>query len=413
MQAPASRRFFLHGARPEPGQMSETEAHNGVRRLSVDGREIILLGTAHVSQASVDMVRAAIADENPDTVCVELDEQRHRALRNPRHWEDLNLIAVIRGGQAPFLLTNLLLAAFQKRMGLHTGVRPGAELAAAAEAAEQDGRCLRLVDRDIRTTLLRAWRRAGFWKKMSLLATLLAGMFEDRKIDEAELARLRETDTLSAMLDELAAVLPAIKTILVDERDLYMSHQIRQAPGARLLAVVGAAHLPGLCARLAEPPAAPQEIAELVTIPEPGRLARTLPWLIPGLVLAVFAIGFLAGDMNQLTSAAIAWILATGSLAAIGTAAAMGHPLTIVSAFVAAPFTTLHPAIGVGFVTGLVQAFLAAPTVRDMERAGEDIASVRGWWRNRMTRVLLVFFLSNLGAAAGVLLAFRWLKDLL
>lgn len=393
--------------------MGENLAHNGIRRLSSNGREIILVGTAHVSQASVEMVRDAIARENPDTVCVELDEQRHRALRNPRHWEDLNLIAVIRQGQAPFLLTNLLLAAFQKRMGLHTGVRPGAELAAAAEAAEQDGRHLRLIDRDIRTTLLRAWRSAGFWKKMSLLATLLAGMFEDRKLDEEELARLRETDTLSAMLDELAAVLPAIKTILVDERDLYMSHQIRQTPGEKLVVVVGAAHLPGICDRLAGPPALPQEIAELSVIPEPGRLARALPWLIPGLVLAVFAIGLLAGDMNQLTSAAIAWILATGSLAALGTAAALGHPLTILSAFVAAPITTLHPAIGVGFVTGLVQAFLAAPTVRDMERAGEDIASVRGWWRNRMTRVLLVFFLSNLGAAAGVLLAFRWLKDLL
>jgi len=392
--------------------MTEISQQNGIRRLTLDGREIILVGTAHVSQASVEVVRDVIATEQPDTVCVELDAQRHKALRNPHHWETLNLIAVIRQGQAPFLCANLALAAYQKRMGLHTGVRPGAELAAAAEEAEQRNLTVRLIDREIRTTLLRAWRKAGFWKKMSLLATLLAGMFEKQTIDEAELARLRESDTLTALLDELAQVLPTVKTILVDERDLYMANEIRHAPGKRIVAVVGAAHLPGISARLAAPSPPPEEIAELSVVPAPGRFGKLLQWLIPALVAGVFIIGFFAGDMSKLTSAAIAWTLATGSLAALGTAAALGHPLTILSAFVAAPLTTLHPAIGVGFVTGLVQAFLAAPTVKDMERAGDDIVSLRGWWRNRMTRVLLVFFLSNLGAALGVLLAFGWLKNL-
>ncbi|MCM2264082.1 MAG: TraB/GumN family protein [Desulfuromonadales bacterium] len=386
---------------------------SSIRRLTLDGREIILLGTAHVSQASVDMVRSVIADELPDTVCVELDHQRHKALRNPHHWETLNLIDVIRQGQAPFLCANLALSAYQKRMGLHTGVRPGAELAAAAEEAEQRNLTVRLIDREIRTTLLRAWRRAGFWKKMSLLATLLAGMFEKQTFDEEELARLRESDTLTVLLDELAQVLPTVKTILVDERDLYMANEIRHSPGQRVVAVVGAAHLPGISARLAAPSPPAEEIAELSCIPEPGRLGKILKWLIPGVVIGVFIFGFFAGDMSKLTSAAIGWILATGSLSALATAFALGHPLTILSAFIAAPITTLHPAIGVGFVTGLVQAFLVPPTVKDMERAGEDIVTVRGWWRNRMTRVLLVFFLSNLGAALGVLLAFKWLKDLI
>jgi pheromone shutdown-related protein TraB len=393
--------------------MTDTQQHTGNHRLILDGREIILVGTAHVSQASVEMVRTVIAEQQPDTVCVELDAQRHKALRNPRHWETLNLIEVIRQGQAPFLCANLILAAYQKRMGLHTGVRPGAELAAAAEEAEQRNLTVRLIDREIRTTLLRAWRKAGFWKKMSLMATLLAGMFEKQTFDEEELERLRQTDTLTALLDELAQVLPTVKTILVDERDLYMANEIRHAPGNRIVAVVGAAHLPGISARLAAPSPPPQEIAELSCIPEPGRLGKALSWLIPALVVGVFVAGFFAGDMSKLTSAAIAWILATGSLSALGTAVALGHPLTILSAFVAAPITTLHPAIGVGFITGLVQAFLVSPTVKDMEHVGEEIVTVRGWWRNRMTRVLLVFFLSNLGAAAGVLLAFRWLKNLL
>lgn len=392
--------------------MSDTRENNGIRRLTLDGREIVLVGTAHVSQASVEMVREVIAAELPDTVCVELDHQRHKALRNPHHWEKLNLIEIIRQGQAPFLCANLALSAYQKRMGLHTGVRPGAELAAAAEEAEARNLTVRLVDREIRTTLLRAWRRAGFWKKMSLLATLLAGLFEKQTIDEAELARLRETDTLTALLDELAQVLPTVKTILVDERDLFMANEIRHAPGQRIVAVVGAAHLPGISARLAAPSPPPEVIAELSVIPEAGSAGKLLQWLIPGLVVGVFVFGFFAGDMSKLSSAAIGWILATGGLSALATAAALGHPLTILSAFVAAPVTTLHPAIGVGFVTGLVQAFLVAPTVKDMERVGDDIVTVRGWWRNRMTRVLLVFFLSNLGAALGVLLAFKWLKEL-
>ena len=391
---------------------TDNNLRNDLRRLTLDGREIILLGTAHVSQASVAMVREVIAAEHPDTVCVELDAQRHKALRNPQHWETLNLIEVIRQGQAPFLCANLVLAAYQKRMGLHTGVRPGAELAAAAEAAEERNLNVRLIDREIRTTLLRAWRKAGFWKKMSLLATLLAGMFEKQKLDEAELARLRETDTLTALLDELSQVLPTIKAILVDERDLYMANEIRHAPGQRIVAVVGAAHLAGISARLSAPSPPAEVIAELSHIPQQGRCSRLLSWLIPALVVGIFIAGFFAGDLNKLTEAAVAWVLATGSLSALATAAALGHPLTVVSAFLAAPITTLHPAIGVGFITGLVQAYLAAPTVKDMEHAGNDIVTIGGWWRNRMTRVLLVFLLSNLGAALGVLLAFNWLKDL-
>jgi pheromone shutdown-related protein TraB len=391
---------------------TDNDQKNGIRRLTLDGREIILVGTAHVSQTSVELVRTVIAEENPDTVCVELDHQRHKALRNPRHWETLNLIEVIRQGQAPFLCANLALSAYQKRMGLHTGVRPGAELAAAAEEAEQRNLAVRLIDREIRTTLLRAWRTAGFWKKMSLMATLLAGMFEKQTFDEEELARLRESDTLTVLLDELAQVLPTVKVILVDERDLYMANEIRHSPGQRIVAVVGAAHLPGISARLAAPSPPPEVIAELSVIPAPGKFGKVMQWLVPALVIGVFIIGLFAGDMSKLTSAAIAWILATGGLSALATAFALGHPLTILSAFVAAPITTLHPAIGVGFVTGLVQAFLVAPTVKDMEHVGEEIVTVRGWWRNRMTRVLLVFFLSNLGAALGVLLAFKWLKDL-
>jgi pheromone shutdown-related protein TraB len=388
-----------------------TLENTDIHRLTLDDREYILVGTAHISKESVATVNSVIREENPDTVCVELDEQRYRALRNPRHWESLNLIQVLKQGQAPFLLANLALASFQKRMGLHTGVKPGAELAAAAETAEDLGKSLQLIDREIRTTLLRAWRKAGFWKKMNLFATLLASMFESQELNEEELAKLRQTDTLSAMLDEMAQVLPTVKTILVDERDTFMSHNIRKAPGKKIVAIVGAAHLPGILKKL-ELSFAPEEINELTIVPPKSGVSKVLPWLIPTIVVGLFAAGFMAGDTHRLAEAAIAWILANGVLSALGALLALGHPLTILAAFIAAPITSLNPTIGAGFITGLVQAIVSPPQVKDMEHVADDIARWSGWWHNRLTRVLLVFLLSSLGSAIGTFVAFGWLKNL-
>lgn len=382
-----------------------------IRRISLDGRELILVGTAHISQESVETVRRVIAAEDPDHVCVELDNQRYQALTDPNRWRSLNIIEVIRKGQGPFLLVSLALTSFQKRMGLQTGVKPGAELAAAAEEAQQRGIPFSLVDREIRVTLLRAWRKTGLWKRLNLMSTLLAGMFEDQKLDEAELAKLRQTDTLSAMLDEMATLLPTVKTILVDERDTFMADRIRNAPGQKVVAVVGAAHLPGIERQLFIP-ADPVHLAEISTIPPKAPWSGLLQWIIPGLVIAAFVAGFFVGDWSRLTDAAVAWVLLTGGLCALGTALALGHPLTILAGFLAAPLTTLHPALGAGMVTAVVQAFLVAPTVADLEKVGEDVATPRGWWRNRVIRVLLVFFFSSLGASAGMLIALRWVVGL-
>ncbi|PLY02228.1 MAG: TraB family protein [Desulfuromonas sp.] len=389
-----------------------TEEKQSITRLHVEDREFILIGTAHISQESVDTVTQAILDEQPDTVCVELDEQRFQALKNRNRWESLNLIQVIRKGQAPFLMANLALSSFQKRLGLHTGVKPGAELVAAAETAEQQGLTVELVDRNLRTTLLRAWRKTGFFKKMYLLATLLGSIFEDQKIDEEELNRLRQTDTLSAMLEEMSELLPTVKGILVDERDIFMAHHIRHAPGNKVLAVVGAAHMPGIVKRFNED-LEPATLEELNTLPPKPLISRMIPWLIPGIVVALFIAGFFFGDRSRVADAALAWVLANGVLSAIGTMVAFGHPLTILSAFIAAPITSLNPTIGAGFVTGIVQAFVAPPTVGDMEHVGDDLVTVKGWWSNRLARVLLVFVLSSLGSVAGTFLAFHWLKDLI
>ncbi len=386
---------------------------NDYTRLLVDDKEIILVGTAHISQDSVDTVIQTIDQIVPDTVCVELDTQRYQSLVNKKGWESLNLKELIKKKQMPFLLTNLALSSYQKRMGLHTGVKPGAELAAAAQTAEERGMEVELIDRNIRTTLLRVWRKTGLWNKMKVVASLFGSLFEKQELDEEELAKLRESDTLSSMLDEMGKLLPSVKQILVDERDTYMAYHIRNAPGEKILAVIGAAHLPGIVQLLQGDEISPDTISDISIVPPKTTFSKMIPWLIPGIVIALFIGGFFFGNRDQLADAATAWVLANGLFSALGALLALGHPVTIISAFVAAPITSLNPTIGAGFVTGLVQSFVAAPTVRDMEHVGDDLTTFKGWWQNRLARVLLVFLFSSIGSSIGTFVALGWLKNLL
>jgi pheromone shutdown-related protein TraB len=388
-------------------------------RLEVEGKEIILIGTAHVSQESVDVVREMITRERPDVVCVELDEQRYKALRDKKWWESLNLFEVIRKGQAPFLIANLALSSYQKRLGLSTGVKPGSELAEAAAVAEGMDIEVLLVDRSIRTTLLRAWRKTGFFRKAGLATELLASIIgpggeeEAVEMNEEALRRLRQGDTLSLMLEEMGERMPTIKTVLVDERDAFMAHGIRRAEGEKVIAVVGAAHLGGIERILtSEGPSKQSYIDDIGVIPSKSFASKAIPWLIPLIVVSLFVVGFFYGDTEKFKNAALAWILANGLLSALGAIIACGHPLTVLSAFVAAPITSLNPTIGAGFVTGLVQTFISPPNVRDMEHISDDLVSWKGWWTNRMARVLTVFVFSSLGSSIGTLVAFKWLKDL-
>lgn len=397
---------------PEKNQNDKDVSTADEVRLEIDGKLITLVGTAHISQESVATVTRIIRDLEPDTVCVELDEQRYQSLINQKGWESLNLKDVIRKKQLPFLLASLALSSYQKRMGVATGVQPGAELAAAAQNAEKLGLHVELIDRNVRTTLLRVWRNTGLWNKMKVLAGLFAGLFEKQKVDEAELARLREADNLAGMLEEMGELLPSVKEILVDERDVYMAHRIRSAPGQSIVAVVGAAHVAGIKRRLHGDPVDPSQIAQIDTVPPKSLSSKVIPWLIPALVVSLFIAGFFFGNRDQLANAATAWVLANGVLSAAGALIAWGHPATVATAFVAAPVTSLNPTIGAGFVTAMVQAFVAPPLVSDMQRVGDDLLSLKGWWRNRLARVLLVFLFSSIGSSIGTFVALGWLKTL-
>jgi len=375
-----------------------------VTRLEWGGKEIFLVGTAHVSQRSVDEVTRVIEEVRPDTVCVELDEQRHRMLVDEDAWKKLDIFQVIRQKKVLFLLASLALGAYQRKMGEKLGVRPGAELLAAVKSAEKVGAHVVLADRDIQATLKRTWANLSFWDKVKITGGLVEAPFASDEIDEEKIEQLKDKDMIGEVLEQLAVELPRIKVPLIDERDAYLISSISEAPGRRIVGVVGAAHVPGMVKRLGEP----VDKKKLAELPPPSRMMQVLAWVIPTLLVLAFYHGFREHSGERLVDMIWAWILPTAALCGLFTIFALAHPLTILAACVAAPITTLHPAIGAGMVTGLVEAWLRKPTVEDCEQLSRSMTSIRSVYQNRVTRVLLVFVLSSLGAALGAYIGASW-----
>jgi pheromone shutdown-related protein TraB len=367
--------------------------------VEADGREVILVGTAHVSRESAELVRRVIEAERPDVVCVELDAQRHAALSERRRFESLDLRQVIRSRQLAALVANLLLASWQRRMGGALGVMPGSEMLEAMRTAAELGIPTRLCDRDVRVTLRRAWASLSLWRKSELMATLLASAFETPKLDEAELRRLRDQDVLSQLMAELAEAMPGLSRVLIDERDAYLAQKIREAPGRRVVAVVGAGHVAGM--RRALEQAGPIDVAGLEAIPPVSPVWRWLGWGIPALMVAGLAwIGVTHGAEVAGRSLAF-WIVANGLGCMLGAFLALAHPLTIAAAFFVAPVTTLSPLIGAGHVLAFLQAYVQPPLVSELEKVSDDVGSPSAWWRNRLLRIVLVFALTTIGSLTG------------
>ncbi|MED5482094.1 MAG: TraB/GumN family protein [SAR324 cluster bacterium] len=368
-----------------------------VHEILIDEKQILLIGTAHISQSSVDEVNDVIEQEKPDTVCIELCSSRHQAMMDKDQWKNMDIFKVVREGKSFLLFANLIMTAFQKRLGSQLGVKPGAEMLAAAEASERVNSELLLADRDVKITLQRTWRGMPFWGRMKVLSQLLASLFIREEISKEEIEKLKESDALSEAMQMLTDQSPDMKRILIDERDQFMAEKIRQAPGKRIVAVVGAGHVKGLTGELERE----HNLAELETVPPPGKLGIWLKWGIPTLIVGLIGYGFFAVDPDVSIEMIQRWFLINGTLSAIGTAIAFGHPITIATAFVAAPFTSLNPAVAAGWVAGLVEAFLRKPQVRDFENLADDITHLRGFWQNNITRILLVVMFANLGSAIG------------
>lgn len=392
--------------------MQQSES-NDITRVDLDGKELVLIGTAHISQRSVEIVQATIEAEAPDTVAVELDQGRYDALTDKANWESLDLLEVIKERQTTFLVARLALMAFQKRMSSYTGVKPGAEMLAAIHSARSIHAKVVLADRDIRTTLLRAWRTTPFHKRFGVAGLMFFGLFEKTEVSEDSLEDLRESHNISEILDELGEVLPEVKSVLVDERDLFMAYELLNAPGDKVVAVVGAAHKAGILRALAARKVNEEDIERITHVPKKSAVSKVIPWIIPLIVISLFVAGFIYGDREAVTNAATAWFIVNAVGAAIGTTIALANPLTIIATALAAPFTSLNPTVGAGMVAALVQTLTTAPKVRDFEALGDDMAEWRGWWKNRLARVLLCFILGNLGSMVGTFAAFPWLKDLI
>lgn len=369
-----------------------------------DGVRYTLLGTAHVSRASVDAVRDAVQSGSFDAVAVELDPQRLQAMTDPDALAKMDLVQVIRNGKTALFAANLALAAYQRRLAEQLGIEPGAELKRAVLEARERELPVRLIDREVGLTFKRAADRLGFWQRAKMGGGLLAGLFVDEEVADHDIEKLKQGDILASSFSEFASDSPELYDTVIAERDRYMAARLRESHGdaREVLAVVGAGHLQGLARHLREEPRPPESVREeLEALPKKS----DIPWFTIALavfVLGGFAWGFYRGGLDVGSDLLLQWVLATGALGAIGCAVAGGHPLSILVAFVASPITPLHPALASGTLSALTEAWLRKPTYADFMALRDDVQHVSGWWKNRVARVLLNFFLTSLGTAIGV-----------
>jgi len=378
-----------------------------VALVQVDGKEVYLVGTAHVSKRSVEDVRATIEAVRPDAVCIELCAGRYEAMIDADLWRKMSIFKIIRQKKSVLFLAQLVMGAFYRRLGEKLGVQPGAEMLEAAKCARQVGSELVLADREIEITLKRVWGNVGFWCRMKMLVHILASIFFSEHIDEALVEKLKNKDQLESILAEFTERFPEVRRRLIDERDIFMSQKIRQVGGNKVVVVVGAGHVEGIKQNIL----CEQSVEELLEIPRKSVWPTLFKWAVPAAIIAIIIYGFFKNSPSHSMQNLYIWILVNGVFSAAAAAAALGHPVTVLSAFACAPVTSLNPMIGAGWVAGLVQAAIVRPTVEDFEMLSEATSSFKGFWKNPVTRILLVVAFANLGSVLGTYLAAAWIAS--
>lgn len=384
----------------------ETAGYAGQPLIEVerDGVHYTLLGTAHVSKASIEAVHAAIDSGRFDAVAVELDEQRHKALTQPDALAQLDLVKVIREKKVAPFAANLALAAYQRRLAEQLGIEPGAELKAAATEAVARGLSMQLIDRDVGITFRRIMQGLSWWDRTKLIGSVAAGLFASEDVSEDDIERLKEGDMLESSFGEFARDTPSLYASLIDERDQYMAAKLRErGDGAKhVLAVVGAGHLKGMAKYLAEETRAPGTLtAELAHVEQ----KRNIPWITLTLMLLIcggIGWGWFHGGRELGRDLLLQWFAWTGGLAALGALLARGHVLSILAAAIAAPLKPFRPGLPPGMFSALAEVHLRKPAYPDFLALRDDAQTLAGWYRNRVCRVVLVFLLTNLGSMIGV-----------
>ncbi len=371
-----------------------------VTKLHYEDKEIILIATAHVSKESALLVKQVIAEEKPDSVCIELDEGRYQNIQNPKAWENTDIVKVIKSNRVGFLLVNLALSAYQKKIARQMGNQVGGEMIQGIESAKEIGASLVMADRDIQTTFLRIWRKLTLFEKAKLIVSLVFSFDEDKEVSELDLKELMQSDMLESVMSSMKKQFPKIGEILIRERDQFLASKIRSAPGRKVVAVLGGAHVPGIKEEIFKE----QDLGAISVVPPKNKFAKIAGWIIPIAILALITYAFAVNIQTGLRQLSV-WVLWTGVLAAGFTALSLGHPLSILTSFLAAPLTTIHPLLACGWFTGLVEAWIKKPTVQDVQNISADIFSFKGFFRNRFLKILLVVIMANIGASIGTFIA--------
>jgi pheromone shutdown-related protein TraB len=380
--------------------MAESEETN-VRRLVCGGKEFIIVGTAHVSRESADLVERIITKEKPDTVCVELCKTRLEAIQQRDAWREMNIVKVIREKRATLLLTQLLLASLQKKIAKRLNINPGEDMMRAIVIAEENRAEIVPADREIRISLLRAWRSMGLFSKVKLLPEMLFSIFIAEEITEETVEKLKQQDVLELALRAVAKKFPEIKSTLIDERDRYLSYTIGNAPGHKIIAVVGMGHVDGIMENIGKA----IDIRPLLEIPPASPWGKIIGWAFPLLIVGLFAAGLVFSGTRASMNMILGWSAVTASFAGLGALLLLAHPLTIIASALAAPVTTIQPLIAAGWVAGLTEAAIRKPEVKDFLNLSEDISSISGFFRNKITRALLLVAVVNLTTAIGTFVA--------
>lgn len=376
-------------------------AHDNTYRLELNGREIILIGTAHVSRDSADLVEKVIGEERPDVVCVELCKSRFDSIMQKETWHKTDIVKVIREKQASLLLFQLIMVSFQKRIAQKFSINPGEEMIRAIAGAENIGAEVILADRDVRVTLLRAWRRMSFFSKVKIIPEMILSLFVPEQVTEEEIENLKERDALEMAIQTTGEKLPDLKAILIDERDQYLAHTISNVSGRKVVAVVGAGHVPGIIKNLGKE----IDVKEINQIPPPRLWSKLTGWMFSVAVIGLFIAGFFYSGSQASMNMIMSWAVITAACSAAGALLLLAHPITIAVSAIAAPITSLHPLIAAGWVAGLTEATVRKPQVKDCLELTKDITSIRGFFRNKISRILILVIIVNLTTSIGTFVA--------
>ncbi|TGK59381.1 TraB/GumN family protein [Leptospira wolffii] len=378
--------------------MQTVASSEPVRNLEIGGSQVTILGTAHISQKSIEAVSRIIEEDKPDVVCVELCASRMRSVKEPDHWKKLDIFKVFRERKMWLLLSSLILSSFQKKLG-NGNIRPGDEMRKAIEEGEKIGAKIVPVDREISITLKRAWWNVGLWNRMFLFSALVSSLLAKEDVSPEKIEEMKSDDVLKDLFSQLPTRYNSVKNVIIDERDKYLAQRIREsaAKGKKIFAVVGAGHLEGIMKHINED----QSIDALDVLPVKGFWDKVRPYLFPAIIISAFTILYWLGGKEEGTDFLIRWILVKGGLAALGAIIALAHPVSIILAFLAAPIGNFNPIVKPGWVAALSESWLRKPLVEDFEKIGEDTETLAGFWRNNVIRIFLVFILPQLGSSIG------------